>query len=227
MSAALGYLQYLPYLGLLIGIVFVVWVKGGNIKQRIDNRRLRKVGVPASGHILSVRMGAMRVRIGIHRYLQLVLEVEVHFAGRPPYEAQVKVLVSELQIPQIQPGATVQVRVDPANPAKLMVEAVGGAPLHGPSMSLGGKVFFGVVTLAAITVALVNGFGVGISDVPDTSTVCGRAMACCQTVARTPSARENCRNFGKIGVPEEACQMQLDGLRRSARALGLSCEYDP
>lgn len=103
-------------------------VFGGMKRQAAETNRLLQVGTPASAQILGTAMGRMTVTTGVHRHLQLVLQLQVHPHDRPPYAAQLTTLVSELQIPQLQPGAMVQVRFDPANPMKLALEGTGAHP---------------------------------------------------------------------------------------------------
>ncbi len=294
-------------------------VFGGISKQRAENERLLRVGIPTPARILSLQMGGMTITTGVHRHLQLVLQLEVQAPGRPVYAAALTTMVSELQLPQLQPGAMVQVRVDPANPTAMALEAVGqaqvaaasphaagahaapghpphagahaaapghpphagahaaapGHPPHagahaaapgyphgarahaaaaprmqygaGPAMAAGGApgltpvkplrvpagaktgmilglVGGGIGVLVAIVGVSVNVIGVGLDSEPDTSTVCGRAVACCQTVTEGGPAADNCKNLGKLGVPEHACQSSLEAFERSAEAKGLTCE---
>ena len=123
-------------------------VFGGMRRQAAETQRLLQVGIPAPAQILGVQMGGMTVTTGVHRHLQLMIQLQVQAPGRPPYMAQLTSMISELQIPQIQPGAIVQVRIDPANPMKLALEGVGnpaaagmgypghaGAPAMNPGMA--------------------------------------------------------------------------------------------
>lgn len=243
--------------GILVTIVPTVLIMrrafGGMMRQQAETRRLLRVGVPAAAQVMSVQMGEMTVTTGVHRNLQLVLHLQVQPPGRPPYPAQLTTMVSELQIPRLQPGAAVQVRIDPANPAKLALEAIGtphpepgvrmaqyGAP--GPwdatpgatpvepiTMPAGAKVglILGIAgavvgVLVTITVVSVNVLGVGLPGEPDTSTVCGRAIACCEAISGATA--ESCKNLGKIGVPDQACESSLESFRRVAEAQGKTCE---
>jgi hypothetical protein len=256
-SSIIGIVVIVGILATVVPIALVLRrVLGGMMRQQAETRRLLQVGLPASARVMGVQMGGMTVTTGVHRHLQLVMHVEVHPPGRPPYAAKLTALVSELQIPQLQPGATVQVRIDPANPAKLVLEAIGtpqaaaaapimqygpaGASPWGPTpgvtpvqpltMPTGAKVglvlgIAGAVVGVVVAIAMVsvNVVGVGLSDAPDTSTVCGQAIACCQVISSGSDAADSCKNLGKIGVPEQACQSSLDGFRQAAQAQGRSC----
>jgi hypothetical protein len=58
---------------------------------------------------------------------QIGILLEVRPANKPAYQAETKMFISMLQVPQFQPGAVVQVKYDPQNPAKVAVDAVGGS----------------------------------------------------------------------------------------------------
>ncbi|MEM9457510.1 MAG: hypothetical protein AAGF11_25245 [Myxococcota bacterium] len=243
-------------------------VFGGMKRQQAETRRLLQVGVPASAQILAVQMGGMTVTTGVHRHLQLVLSLQVQAPGRPPYGASLTTMVSELQLPQLQPGAMVQVRIDPADPTKMALEAIGQAigqapvasmggpaaavprmqygagpavgapglapgltPVQTPRMPAGAKVGLiigivgGLVGMGvAVAVTLVNVGEVGLDSAPDTSTVCGRAVACCQKVTSGSDAGATCQNLNKVGVPEQVCRSSLDAFQQSAEAQGMTCE---
>ena len=114
------------------GAFFTIFkVFGGMKKQSQERERLLREGVQATARVLGVQMGGMTMTVGVHRHLQLIIGLEVHPPGQAPYQAQMTTMVSELQIPQIQPGVTLTVRYDRTNPMKLALEAVGGAGAPG------------------------------------------------------------------------------------------------
>jgi hypothetical protein len=47
------------------------------------------------------------------------LDLQVDSAGGPPYPATAKQVLPRLQVGQIQPGAVVDVIIDPDNPSKV------------------------------------------------------------------------------------------------------------
>lgn len=221
MSAFIGYISYL---GPIIAIVVTVVTVGRMLKSRSENRSLQKTGIPASAEILDLQRGGLTAKFGGQRHLQVVMRVKVHPPGRPPYEARLKTLISELQIPQAQPGATVQVRIDPFNPTKIALES--DNPLQYPGMSMNAKLALGLaafVGLSTAAVTLINETGVGISE-PDMDTTCGRAMACCQEIAKGMSAAQACGNINRIGVAEETCQQLLNTYQDVAKRQGLVCD---
>ncbi len=130
--------DFMPFMGIGITIVAIAFsvfmmvrVFGGLAKGSAERDRLLRVGIPARARVLGVQMGGMTVTVGVDRQLQLVIGAEIHIDGRPPYPAQITALVSELQIPQVQPGAWLDVRVDPQVPTTIALIATGALPPGG------------------------------------------------------------------------------------------------
>jgi hypothetical protein len=131
-AASMGLVMAVLALVVTVAIVAGVFlllrrVFGGLARARAERERLLREGVRATARIVNLQMGGMAMTVGVHRHLQVVLTVEVEPAGRPAYQATVTTMVSELQIPQVQPGGKVSVRYDPANPANVALEGVGVA----------------------------------------------------------------------------------------------------
>ena len=239
--------ELMKYTWIIVAVVVVVVVlpiirmllkltKGG-----AQNRKLLQTGVPAPAKILAIAPTGTTVTVGGHRQPQVALTLEVQPSGGQPYQAQLVTLISEFQIPQIQPGTMCQVRVDPSNPNSMALEAVGvsggeaGAPMTAIPVAGGFKMPMGaiiglVIGLAgaafAVYVVMVNVGGLGLGSSEATG-VCGQAVTCCQKVAeaaKSPESAKNCDNLKKIGVTDEICQSALDGFKSSAKALKVTCE---
>jgi len=292
---------------LVVGGVFFTLYKifGGMKRANQERERLLREGVQASARVLSVQMGGMTMTIGVHRHLQLQIGLEVQPAGRPPYQTTLTTMISELQIPQIQPGVLLTIRYDAQNPNKVALEGVGGAPpaqmapgMQGqpggygqpapgqpapgqpgaygqpagygqpqqgyaqpgqypgaqaygapqqgygamgapgmgamvpvqamPGMPKGAKiglVIGGIGAVVGIGVAVVvvamNFLGTGTSDATEGSGVCAQAARCCETIGGPATA---CANYGRVGVPDSACQTALEGYKSAAQAQGKSCQ---
>lgn len=74
-------------------------------------------GIPAQGRILAVApTGTM-----INYQPVANITLEVHPMGGAPYQAQVTRIVSQFQMAQFQVGATVPVKVDPADASKVVI----------------------------------------------------------------------------------------------------------
>jgi hypothetical protein len=52
----------------------------------------------------------------------ITMELDVELPGRAPYRAQAKQVVGRLVIGRLEPGASIPVRVDPEDPAKVSVD---------------------------------------------------------------------------------------------------------
>jgi hypothetical protein len=136
-------------LGLLITVIcvvvcapaiFVVVAVLRNLgKADATRRRLLQTGAQAHARVLQIQMGGMTVTTGVNRQLQLQIAAEVHRPGTAPYAAQFTAMVSELQIPMVQPGSWLAVRVDPSNPTSIAIEAMNVAPPPQATASGGGQ----------------------------------------------------------------------------------------
>jgi hypothetical protein len=92
-------------------------------------RQLQKIGLPAEATILRIWDTGMTVNDDpVVGFL-----LEVRPPGSPAYQAETKLLVSRLSVPQVQPGAIVPVRYDPAQPAHVSLELRPREPLPLPA----------------------------------------------------------------------------------------------
>jgi hypothetical protein len=113
----------------LLPIVLVVTIMGSLMKGQKATDELLRNGTPARGRILQLGTTGGSVAVMGHRHLKLVLTVEVHPQMGAPYQATFEQLISELQLPSVQPGAQIQLRIDPRNPARMAMAGVGGGPM--------------------------------------------------------------------------------------------------
>ena len=88
-------------------------VTGGSKAER----QLRQSGVPAQATI--VRIWETGVRVNMNPQVGLLLEV--HPAGGAPFQAEAKTVISQIMIPQFQPGAQVPVKYDPNDTSKVVL----------------------------------------------------------------------------------------------------------
>ena len=126
------------WIGPVIAVVVIVIVFGSFLpfipmmlrlfRGNPDTQRILTTGIPARAMILQVQMGSMTVTVGVQRNLQLQITALVHPPNGQPYQVMVTDMISELQVPQVQPGAWMQVRIDPMNPQKVAIEATGVQP---------------------------------------------------------------------------------------------------
>jgi hypothetical protein len=118
----------------LVPIVLVVGIMRALMKSQQVTDELLRSGAPAHGRILQLGTTGGSVAVMGHRHLKLILTVEVYPPGGSPYHATFEQLVSELQLPSVQPGASIELRIDPRNPARMAMASVGvGQPMqHAP-----------------------------------------------------------------------------------------------
>lgn len=106
----------------LVGVFMatsVVGTIGASIASGVSNSRLQATGRPAEATILHISdTGTTINKDPVVRF-----KLEVRPPGEPPFEAEAERLVSRLQIPMIQPGATVQVKYDPQSRAVALLDA--------------------------------------------------------------------------------------------------------
>lgn len=98
-------------------LFFTFKMLGGLHKQAQEEQRLLATGQPATGQILS--LGQTGTYINNQPQVNIILMV--YPQGGAPYQAQITKILSMIEIPQYQPGAQVQVRYDPMNPAKVAI----------------------------------------------------------------------------------------------------------
>ena len=102
-------------------------------------------------------------------------------------------------------------------------------PVQGmPRMPKGAKIGLiigGIGAVVGIGVAVVvvamQFVGTGTSDATEGSGVCAQAARCCETIGGPATA---CANYGRVGVPDSACQTALEGYKSAAQAQGKTCQ---
>ncbi|MBX7082784.1 MAG: DUF3592 domain-containing protein [Nannocystaceae bacterium] len=100
-------------LGLAIPIVVLTrLLRGSAERSRILSR-----GLPGQASIVNIWETGVRVNDSP----QVGFQLHVYPQGGQPYAAQTTMIVSQLAIPRIQPGSTVQVMIDPADPSKVAI----------------------------------------------------------------------------------------------------------
>ncbi len=237
-----------PVIGGAIALLVLWKVVGGLLKGQAQDRRLLQTGAKASAQVLTVQATGASVSYGGHRQPQVALRVQVQPESGQPFQAQLVSYVSELQIPQIQPGAVLQVRYNPSQPAQMAIEAFGGSmpgtaapagavpvPMTPVPMARQGFPKGAMIGLAigligmgiGLYVVMVNVGGFGLGAKTETDSICGKAAACCEKVSeasKNQGSAENCKNLRKIGVPDSACQSSYDAFKKSAESLKVTCE---
>lgn len=116
---------FIIIVSLIVPIAMVVLIMGGLMKGQAKTDALLKTGLPARGRILQLGTTGGSVAVMGHRHLNLTLTVEVQSPiNGAMYQAAFSQLISELQIPSVQPGAMVELRIDPQNPQRMALASV-------------------------------------------------------------------------------------------------------
>ncbi len=96
------------------------WALGPEVARR----KLLERGEDAEATILEVT--DTRVTLNeIYPIVKVLLEVRPQ--GRPPYQAEARMIINRVDIPQVQPGLVVPVKIDPRSQKRVAVVMPGGA----------------------------------------------------------------------------------------------------
>jgi hypothetical protein len=104
----------------LVALAFVPFVRR-TLRQRSVNKELLATGVTAPATLISMQQTGMKTTVGVNESWQVNLLLQVQPADGSAFQAQVPHMVSVLEIPQYQPGATLIVRFDPNDRTKVAV----------------------------------------------------------------------------------------------------------
>ena len=105
----------------LAGVVLVVLIV---LKARdwaaeaAERKRIWTSGKPATARVVNLA----KTPRGGEDDPEVDLDLEVRVDGTPPSAVKVRTLISQLAVPRVQPGCEIQVRVDPADGKKLVID---------------------------------------------------------------------------------------------------------
>lgn len=99
------------FLSVILPLMFIV----PTILNWRKNRRLMRDGEPARAKILKI----WDTGVTVNDNPQVGMLLAVYPENLDPYQAETKKVISRLQIPQIQVGASVEVRYDRQNPLEV------------------------------------------------------------------------------------------------------------
>lgn len=86
-------------------------------RQQADAQRLMATGLIAQATVQAVRDTGMT----INQNPQVEFDLLVAVDNREPYEVTHRQVVSRLVLANFQPGASIPVRVDPADPSRVLI----------------------------------------------------------------------------------------------------------
>jgi hypothetical protein len=99
--------------------VGVTWLVIRLVRKMMGpNRSILQNGIPAKAQILSVQQTGVMVNY----QPQVAFQLEVTPPGGAPYQAQAKAVIPMVNIPQLQPGTEVPVKIHPTDPTQVVLD---------------------------------------------------------------------------------------------------------
>lgn len=102
-----------------VAVVLALLLAGCGVLDRMSGegeaKRIRRVGQAADARVIEIR----DTGITVNDDPVVAFRLEVRPRNGAPYEVETRGLVSRLHVPQVQPGATVPVAIDPHDPMKV------------------------------------------------------------------------------------------------------------
>jgi hypothetical protein len=108
----------IPIIITVVVLFFVFRFLGNLSKVGQATQQLLMTGVPATATVLQLEDGGMRVND--NPMVNVMLQVNSTQFGT--YQAVVQSIVPMIKLAQVQPGQTVNVKVDPSNPQRVALE---------------------------------------------------------------------------------------------------------
>jgi len=105
----------------LIGVTVLIFlvIKFGEMSHAQEERkRIWKEGRAATARVIAITEAPGSAE----DHPEVDLDLEVRVDGAPPVPGKVRSLISRLAIPRIQPGSEIQVKVDPADAKKIVID---------------------------------------------------------------------------------------------------------
>jgi len=111
----------------MLVVFFAIWgiakAAGGS---QTNYKRLFANGTPARGILLAVSsMSLGSVGVGLYKFQQRQVQIDIEIPGAAPYEVNVVALVPLNLVADVVPGATVELRVDPKNRNQIAIVGPG------------------------------------------------------------------------------------------------------
>lgn len=107
--------------GLIFILVIYMVIKGAKGAATGGYDSLVAKGLPARGILLQVSSIGTKVGPVSRRFEMRQVYIDIEVPGREPYETNANAVIPLNLVRDVLPGATVEVRVDPSNPAKVAI----------------------------------------------------------------------------------------------------------
>ena len=103
------------------------------LKRHAQASKILQSGMSGQAQVLSVQETGTR----LNDQPEIAFVLMVQLPGRAPYQAQATSVMSQLLLARVQPGMTVPVKVDPANPQSVAIDKVAMSGVPGMAMMPG------------------------------------------------------------------------------------------
>lgn len=107
------------------------------MKGSAERQKILQSGVPATAQVISVQQTGTY----INNQPEVMATLMVQRAGSPPYQVNATLILSMLEIPRLQPGASVAVKVDPSDPQKVAIDLSQAPAMPGMVPAMGAMGF--------------------------------------------------------------------------------------
>ncbi len=108
-------------------IIIIVVVMKNLAKKKEEHDKVLKTGKRATATVLSLS----ETGTYINNRPMVSIRLHVQPQDRPPFEAKAEQLLSQLEIPRVQPGMKVAVSIDPTYPDRVVIDL--NAPVNVPA----------------------------------------------------------------------------------------------
>jgi uncharacterized protein DUF3592 len=122
LMGTMNMVMYLSYGIAALVVVFAIFMVMRLVRGGAQNRQLLQTGESATATI--VELHDTGVSVNDNPQVELVLDVVP--AGRPPFRATTRTLISRLQTSQVQPGMQVLVKFDANDTSKVALAGFAG-----------------------------------------------------------------------------------------------------
>ena len=116
--SALSWMPWYVFPMMLAGVLLPAFFVVRMLFGAAERSRILARGIPAQATILQIWETGMRV----NDCPQVGFQIQVMPPSGIPYTTQTTLVVSQLVIPRIQPGAVVRANLDPQNPNNVALE---------------------------------------------------------------------------------------------------------
>jgi hypothetical protein len=107
------------------------------MKGSAERQKLLQTGVPATAQVIAVQQTGTYV----NNQPEVMATLMVQRAGAPPYQVNTTMILSLLEVPRLQPGASVAVKIDPQDAQKVAIDLSQAPAMPGMVPAMGAMGF--------------------------------------------------------------------------------------